>query len=404
MPISKKRVIFYFFFLLFIGVFSIFSLAYYQLRNLGEVKHLAIEKIEELTGRKVSIGNAEMDIVRGLSILLKDISIQSRWDSKPEVTARSVWVVVKLLPLLEKRIEIKQIIVQGSSLKVVRNSSGQFSFGDVENWISKSADSKLFKVPMVSLMNQVMVEDGSIHFLDYLDQPKDEPLSLEMEHLHFSLRKSLLKSLFQFVLDGEIPNAGPSTNFKVSGTFDGFPEENGFTGIFINGDIHLEPLSISKFQPYFKKVLAKTPIDSWLSIDSSFSGNLGSAFKTAGVLKYFSNIKQERAVIRDARVSHRGELKYKISIDKDIVDVEELKVETGPFKFKASGFLNNIYSKDPVVFVDLKTDVFQINRGIDYLPLKIFPEEYHHVLQKTFKNGSIKLNSFKFDGTVNQLR
>jgi len=404
MPISKKRVIFYFFFLLFIGVFSIFSLAYYQLRNLGEVKYLAIEKIEELTGRKVSIGNAEMDIVRGLSILLKDISIQSRWDSKPEVTARSVWVVVKLLPLLEKRIEIKQIIVQGSSLRVVRNSSGQFSFGDVENWISKSADSKLFKVPMVSLMNQVMVEDGSIHFLDYLDQPKDEPLSLEMEHLHFSLRKSLLKSLFQFVLDGEIPNTGPSTNFKISGTFDGFPEENGFTGIFINGDIHVKPLSISKFQPYFKKVLAKTPIDSWLSIDSSFSGNLGSAFKTTGVLKYFSGMKQEPAVIRDARVSHRGELEYKISIDKDIVDVEELKVETGPFKFKASGFLNNIYSKDPVVFVDLKTDAFQINRGIDYLPLKIFPEEYHHVLQKTFKNGSIKLNSFKFDGTVNQLR
>ncbi len=385
-------------------MFSIFSLAYYQLRNLGEVKHLAIEKIEELTHRKVSIGNAEMDIVRGLSILLKDVSIQSRWDSKPEFTARSVWVVVKILPLLEKRIEIKQIIVEGSSLKVVRNSSGQFSFGDVRNWISKSADSKLFKVPMVSLMNQVMVEDGSIHFLDYLHQPKDEPFSLEMEHLHFSLRKSLLKSLFQFVLDGEIPNAGPSTNFKVSGTFDGFLEENGLAEIFINGDIHVKPLSISKFQPYFKKVLAKTPIESWLSIDSSFSGNLGSVFKTAGTLKYFPGIKQGRAVIRDARVSHRGELKYKISIDKDIVDVEELKVETGPFKFKASGFLNKIYSKDPFVFVDLKTDAFQINRGIDYLPLKIFPEEYHQILQKTFKNGSIKLNSFKFDGTVSQLR
>ena len=215
MPISKKRVIFYFFFLLFLGVFSIFSLAYYQLRNLGEIKHHAVEKIEELTGRKVSIGNAEMDIVRGLSIHLKDISIQSRWDSKPEVTARSVWVVVKLLPLLEKRIEIKQIIVQGSSLKVVRDASGQFSLGNVGKWISQPTDSKFFKVLKVSLMNQVMVEDGSIHFLDYLDQPKNEPLSLEMEHIHFSLRKSLLKSPFQFVLDGEIPNAGPSTTFKV---------------------------------------------------------------------------------------------------------------------------------------------------------------------------------------------
>ena len=113
MPLSKKRVIFYSFFVLFLGVFSIFSLAYYQLRNLGEVKNLAIERMEELTGRKVSIGDAEMDIVRGLSILLKDVSVKSRWGPEPELTARSVWVVVKLLPLLEKRVAVKQIIVQG---------------------------------------------------------------------------------------------------------------------------------------------------------------------------------------------------------------------------------------------------------------------------------------------------
>ena len=100
MPLSKKRVIFYSFFALFLGVFSIFSLAYYQLRNLGEVKNLAIEKIEELTRRKVSIGDAEMDIVRGLSIRLKDVSVKSRKSEKPELTARSVWVVVQLLPLL----------------------------------------------------------------------------------------------------------------------------------------------------------------------------------------------------------------------------------------------------------------------------------------------------------------
>ena len=167
MSISKKRVIFYSFFILLIGVISVFSFAYYKLRNLGEVKHLAIEKIENFTGRKVSIGNAEMDIVRGLSILLKDVSVMSRWDKKPELTARSVWVVVKLLPLLENKIEVKQIIIQGSSLRVVRNASGQFSLGDVKKWISQPSDSQLFKVLRVSLMNQVVVEDGAIHFLDY---------------------------------------------------------------------------------------------------------------------------------------------------------------------------------------------------------------------------------------------
>ena len=402
MPLSKKRVIFYSFFVLFLGVFSIFSLAYYQLRNLGEVKNLAIERMEELTGRKVSIGDAEMDIVRGLSILLKDVSVKSRWGPESELTARSVWVVVKLLPLLEKRVAVKQIIVQGASLQVVRNAVGQFSLGDVQKWISQPADSQLFKVLKVSLMNKVMVEDGSINFLDYLDQPKDKPLSLEMNHLHFSVRKSLVKSPYKFALKGEIPNSGASTGFKVSGAFDNFSEEKGFTGISVDGKIRLNPLNVSRFQPYFKKILAKTP--GWLSIDSSFSGNLGGVLKTEGVLKYSFDTKQERAVIRDGRVPHRGGLEYKISMEKDSINIEELKTETGPFKFKASGSLKNIFSKDPVVLIDLKTDTFQVNRSIDYLPLKIFPEEYHEVIHKNFKNGSVKFNSFKFNGTVNQLR
>lgn len=404
MPISKKGLIFYFFFILLIGAFSIFSLAYYQLRNLGEVKNLAIAKMEELTGREISIGDAEMDIVRGLSILLKDVSIKSRWDSEPELTADSVRVVVKLLPLLEKRVEVKRITIQAASLRVVRNTSGQFSIGDIQKWISQPADSQLFKVLKVSLMNQIVFEDGSIHFLDYLDRPKDKPLPLEMDHIYFSIRKNLLLPPFRFFLKGEIPNSGASTAFQVTGAFDNFSEEKGFTGVSINGDIRLNPLNVSKFQPYLKKVLAKTPMDSWLSIDSSFSGSLGGVLKTEGVLKYSSDTPKKQPVIR-ARIPHRrGGLEYKISMDKDSINIEELKTETGPFQFKASGSLKEIFTKDPEIHIDLQTDSFQVNKSIDYLPLQIFPEEYHAEVHKTFKNGRVKFNSFKFDGTLSELR
>ena len=325
MSISRKRVIFYSFFIFIIGAFFIFSLAYYQLRNLGEVKYLAIEKIEKFTGRKVSIGNAEMDIVRGLSILLKDVSILSRWDKKPDLTARSVWVVVKLLPLLENKIEVKQIIIQGSSLRIVRNASGQFSLGDVKKWISQPSDSQLFKILHVSLMNQVAVEDGSIHFLDYLDQPKGEPLPLEIDNIYFSIRKGLLKSPFHFSLKGEIPDSGSSTTFQTSGDFDNFSEDKGFAGISIDGDFHIDTLKVSKFQPYLKKVLTKKPGDTSLSIDSSFSGSLVDGFKAEGVLKYSSETGMERAVLSNASVPYRGRFEYKVSMAKDSIIIEELK-------------------------------------------------------------------------------
>ena len=404
MPISRKRIIFYSLFTLTLAVFSIFSLAYYQLRNLGELKLLAVEKLEELTRRQVKIGDAEMDIVRGLSIHLKDVSVKSPRAKEPELTARSVWVVVKLLPLLEKRVEVKEIIVQGTSLRIVRDARGRFSLGNVKKWITQPAKSNLFKVLTASLMNQFMVEDGAIHFIDYFNRSPEDPLPLDLQHIHFSVRKSLLDSPFQFALKGEIPNSGAPTAFQVSGAFDNFSENQGFTGISINGKARVNELNVSNFQPYLKKVLTKAPQDSWLSLDSSFSGYLGGAMKSQGTLKYSSRLEKGRAMLSDARVPHRGGLEYKVSLDKDSIHIEELKAESGPFKFKAKASLADFLSKDPSVTIDLVTDSFQVNKSADYLPLKFFPKKYHSLVQSRFKNGSISIKSLKFEGSLNQLR
>jgi uncharacterized protein involved in outer membrane biogenesis len=404
MPISRKRVIFYSLFALVLAVFSVFSMAYYQLRNLGELKVLAVKKLEDLTRRQVKIGDAEMDIVRGLSIRLKDVSVQSPKADKPELTARSVWVVVQLLPLLDKRVEVKKIIVQGLSLRMVRDAEGRFSVGDVKKWITQPAKSNLFKVLKTSLMNQLMVEDGAIHFRDYLNRSPDNPLPLDLEHISFSVWKNLLDTPFQFALKGEIPNGESPTAFKVSGAFDNFSENRGFTGISIDGKVQVRELNVSSFQPYLKKVLVKTPQDSWLSLDSSFSGNLGGALKSQGTLKYSSRLNKELPALRNARMPHRGGLEYKISLDKDSIHIEEFKAKSGPFKFVAKASLSDFLSKEPSISFDLVTDSFQVNKSAEYLPLKFFPEEYHALVQSRLKNGEIKIKSLKFDGSLNQLR
>lgn len=404
MPLYRKRIIFYSLFTLMLAVVAVCSLAYYQLRNLGEIKTLAIEKLEELTRREVKIGETEMDIVHGLSILLKDVSVKSKFAKEPELTARSVFVVVRLLPLLAKRIEVKKIIVQGTSLRVVRDTKGRFSLGDVRKWVTQPAESGLFKVLRVSLMNQLMVENGSIHFQDYLNRTDDDPLPMDLEHIHFSVQKKLIGSPFYFNLKGEIPDGNSPTAFQISGAFDNISKDRGLTGISIDGKVRVDELNVSNFKPYLKKVLAKAPVDSLLSLNSSFSGNIGGALKTEGTLRYSPNSDKGLATLSDARVPHRGGLEYKISLDQDSLHIEELKSESGPFKFKAKASLANFLSKDPSVSIDLASDSFQVNKSIDYLPLKFFPEEYHALVRSRFKNGSIKIKSLKFSGSLDQLR
>ena len=71
-----------------------------------------------------------------------------------------------------------------------RDAKGRVSLGNLRQWINEPAESGLFKVLRVSLMNQLMVEDGTIHFQDYFNRSPDDPLSLSLKDIHFSVRKS----------------------------------------------------------------------------------------------------------------------------------------------------------------------------------------------------------------------
>ena len=126
--------------------------------------------------------------------------------------------------------------------------------------------------------------------------------------------------------------------------------------------------------------------------------------KAEGTLKYSTDSNKEFGTFRDARLPHRGELEYKVSIDHDSINIESLKSKSGPFKYKAKASITNFFSRNPSISCDLSSDAFQVNKSIDYLPLKFLPEEYHELMQSRFKNGSIKINSFKFSGSFDQLK
>ncbi len=404
MAISRKRIVFYSLLIFVLATSAVFFLAYYQLRSLGGFKALAVEKLEELTRREVKIGDVEIDIVRGLSIRLKDMTVKSRRVAEPELAARDVWVVVQLLPLLDKRVEVKKIIIQGLSLRVVRDAEGRFSFGDVKNWIAQPSESNLSKIFKASFVNQLTVEDGTVNFHDHFNRSAEDSPPLILKHISFSARKKFLDSSFQFALNGEGPGRGSATTFQISGTVDNFSQNRGFAGVSIDGKVRVHELHVASFRPYLKKVLAKTPQDSWLSLDSNFSRNSSGALKSEGTLRYSFKSDKNRATLRDARVPHRGGFEYKVSLNGDSIYVEELKSESLPFKFATKGALEDFFSDEPFMSFELVTDPFLISKSIDYPPLNFFPEKYHASVQSRFKNGSMKIKSLKFAGSLEQFR
>ena len=100
-----KKLITYIFSGLVVVTLSTLIYVYIQLQDLDNIKNIVVNKIEELTGRKVLIGKAELEFEKGISIRLKKLSVFSHDGMKQEFSARNAWCVIKLWPLLNKEIQ-----------------------------------------------------------------------------------------------------------------------------------------------------------------------------------------------------------------------------------------------------------------------------------------------------------
>ena len=400
----NKKIAVYFFSGFLICCLAIAGFVYGQLKDLDNIKAMAVEKMEELTGRNVSIGAADLEFVKGISIRLRNVFINSSNGENRQFSAKSVWFVVELWPLLNKKIEIQKLIVEGASIELIRNEKGQFNVGNPSRWLAEPAQSGLFKVLAASFMHRLSLSEGEVRFLDYYNVPGPAPLSIAVKNINLTVNKQFLQKPFSFDLSGEIPNAHKPTAFQMSGSFDSLGGENVGKPIPIKGKVKVDQLHVPQFRPYFKKVFSVVPDDSWLSLESDFSGNLGGNLRSEGKLKYTTTVMDKRPVLRSMDSHKRGVIDYSIALDKDSIEIQDFKLRSGSMNFSAKGKLAEFLSQDPKVSFAIQTGEFKIAETRQYLPLMFFPESVHRGLNRRFDSGTLEVKSLKFDGSLAQLQ
>lgn len=377
-------------------------LLYDRLGDLGDLKEMAAKELEDLTGHKVQIGSAELDFNKGISIRLQDLTIGDSYTSEPKVNIESAWVVIKLLPLWDRRIEAQKVIVQGLHVRIVRDSKGRLSIGDLQQLQENPLQNNLFQFFKVALVQHLVVRGASVEFLDLYQTEK--PIRLAMKDINLTVRKRFLETLFMFKMSGMISNPGAApTAVEVSGRFDAPFNTTDLSKFSLNGQVKAHSLRVSGFYPYLKKWIPSIPENTLVSIDSKFSGSLSDQLVASGEFQYATEQHGKVPVIRDPAVPHHGVLQYKMVFGGDALEIEEVVMTSGPFRFQGRGRLGDLSSKDPSVSFHLETDEFLVEKSHSYLPLMVFSKEVHRKFQSRYGHGSMALRSIDFAGKLTQL-
>ncbi len=403
MPVSKKKIALYGLAGILVIIIAFAGTLYVKFSDLEKFKEMAVHRLEDLTGKKVSIGSAEMDFIKGLSVKLKEVTIGGAHEGKPKFYAKSLWMVVKLLPLLDQRVEVKKIEVEGIYLQLIRDRTGKLNLGRLPQVASQPGDDDFFEVLKGSLVNKLEIKGGEIRFIDYQTFPKSKPVPLQLINVHVLIKKKFLKIPYEFLLQGEILNPDRPTKIAFSGTLDNPARQWELKGFSIDGKAKIQDLPLARFRPYLKKMNPALFSEGRISLESKFSGRLSGIMQSAGQVKFISEREVSGPVLRDPAVPHRGTLDYEVIVNKDTLRFTELKMVADSFHFTATGALDKYFSKDPGISFDIETGGFQVNNSESYLPLKIIPQEYHQKVQNQFRNGTFEVEYLKFRGKLSQL-
>ena len=306
---------------------------------------------------------------------------------------------------MDKRIEVKKIEVEGVFLQLIRDADGGFDLERIQQMVSQPPSDNYLEVLKSSLVNKLEIKGGEIRFIDLKTfVGKAKPVTLQVKKVHILIEKKFLKIPFDFLIQGEIPHNDRPTQIKVAGTFDNPTRTWDLDGFLVDGQANIQDLPVMWFHPYIKKLVPSVSDDGRISLASNFSGSLAGDLHSAGKLKFFSEREISEPVLRDPSVPHRGMLDYEITLNKDTVQFTNIKMDSQSFNFTAKGALENYKSKDPAILFDIKTGAFQINKSESYLPLKVLPHEYHELVHQNFINGTLEIETLKFQGALSQLQ
>ncbi len=263
--------------LLVIGGLLVF--AAYNLNDLAnQNKDQLLAQAEQALGRKVQIGEIGLTFWGGIGVRLRNFALADdpAFSSDNFVQAADLQVNVKLMPLLNQKIEVKRVILHDPVIRVIRNAQGIFNFaslsgGDRPDAPPDASDTtaSIGSGGMPLLVALVNITNGDIQYTDQQENTalRISQLDLKVEDLSFD--KPLRIELAAAIVSDQ-------QNFQLDATFGPLGKEIQVDTLAIDGSLTLDPLDMTAVQKALPQVAEAIPpglgISGPVRISSQLSG------------------------------------------------------------------------------------------------------------------------------------
>ncbi|MBL0225377.1 MAG: AsmA-like C-terminal domain-containing protein [Geobacteraceae bacterium] len=364
-----------------------------RLLDVNAYRDEILSTLQQSLNRKVSFSSGTFAWHFGPSFVFNTVSVKEPDGSRDFLKAERITVKLALLPLLEKKVVLKDLRADRAEINLIRGSDGKLNIDDL---LTPSKDSVPVHFRMVQLrQSTVQWRDVSVQQEGFRAVARN--ISLNIDHMERGRKGG-------FKLSCELPAvSGGAALIALSGSAKLPAEGRSLTETELNGSADIKQFEIGRFWSYYERFIPFANPGGRVDLASSFKGRLKD-FAAKGKIRVSGASVVWPKVFHYTVAPGYLQLNYDLRLNASLIDIPSLELSTDGFRIKGSFQMNDYAGPDPRIVAKASTPAtFRYEDVRSYVPYGIIPPDTSDYIEHKIKAGVFRLDTGVLDGRVSQI-
>lgn len=389
-----KRTKFTVIFLIILLLLSAGALSYFlnHVLHLDSYKDQILAETQRVLNRQVSYEKGDFSFRFGPSFTFTKVVIKEPGSTKNFVAADHVTLKIALMPLLERNVSIKEVILDRPDINLVRDSNGRFNFNDLlqqgQTTSSFSVHLKGLKVikGSVSLHDRAVTAAGVFSRLENIDLYINHPI--RGKNCSLKLAATL--------------GGGAQGRVAMNGSIKLTDKTKPLTESHANMKVETQGLDAGHFWPYYLKFVPFNKVLGSFDADFTFKGQLKN-FTSKGAVRA-ANVRFDYPRVFHAVLTPRDvHFNYALEVSPRQVEVKSIDLTVDRLNVKGSCAILDLDSADPRIVAKAATSHFRLEEFAGYIPYGIIVTDTADFIEQHIAGGTYKLDEGRLEGKISQI-
>ena len=362
-----------------------------RLFHLDSYKDQLLAELQQAINRKVTYEKGSFSFRFEPMFTFSRIAIQEKDGSSNFVTADRLTFRIALLPLLSKKVVLKEMVLDKPQISLKRDTTGSFNISDL-------LEEKPGETPLQ--LKGIRIRKGRVHFQDW--SIPDERVTIDLEETDLAMTQMVRGKTCSFKLSSNLPGGGKTGIVSLSGSCrladPGKPlSESNFDAILL-----VKNLDADRYWPYYKPHVPFRKVLGRLDMDATFKGRL-QEFTSRGTVK-IAGLRFDYPSVFHALLTPRMiRFNYDMGVSSRDVTVKNIDLEVDGLKVRGSCGILDIPSGDPRIVAQATMTPFRLEDFHQYIPYGIIARSASEYIEQHIKGGTYKLDYGRLDGRASQI-